>query len=243
MRRRRSPKVVWLPGTNANSLAGFLTSTLQVFDHNVTADPAHTGASVSTAFPVVQDGNGTDILGTDNLTLADIESSGYRLRRVVGKVYCSVLQQVGDRPSSVLCTAGLIILRVDEQTALPLQGQTSQQYNPENIRNGMDPWIWRRTWLLGNSQATNAPGDAFAVSTLGGSNRALGGNSDGPHLDQKTARIVSSEERLFFVASTTVVGAATLDQQGNDTQVQWAFDLRVLASMRTNQGNRRNASR
>lgn len=89
--------------------------------------------------------------------------------------------------------------------------------------------------LFNNLSTTGSP------TTVGPeSNMEMGSVADGPHVDQKTARIVSSEERLFLTVSATV-----LTGSGGEL-VTSAFvntDLRVLASMRTSSGNRGNASR
>jgi len=64
--------------------------------------------------------------------------------------------------------------------------------------------------------------------------------ADGPHIDQKTARTVSLEERLFLDVSVTNVDVGA---EGNDFSVNVVTDLRVLGSMRSGSGNRRNSSR
>lgn len=172
-------------------------------------------------------------------SLSDFEGSAYRLRRIVGKLWVGVeVEQFTTQPSLFVVTAGFIILRVDT-SGNPLS--SGNNYHPQILDSERDPWIWRRSWLLRNNIVRDN-----AFTNFGGFNRdvpsfngAYGSVADGPHVDAKTARIVSDEERLFLV-----VGFTTLDgAQETSGIVTWLADLRVLASMKTSSGNRRNASR
>lgn len=236
--RRRRPKVVWIPATNANSLdQANLRTGYQVFVLNLAGVIA--GAQVTGVIPLVLDGQSDDPLAPAT-SLADLENSSYRLRRVVGKIFAAVHQQAGDSPTAAIVTAGLIVLRSDALSGLPLAAVGN--YSLAEIANWDDPWIWRRSWILANRLATNAATQAFAVTAAGTTNFEIGGNADGPHVDQKTARVVGTEERLFLVVTASVIGSQT-DPQGPTMDISILTDLRVLGSMRTNQGNRRNASR
>lgn len=241
MRRKSKPRVVWLPCTNVNSLdEGFgpNTTTQLVTATIFTGGP---GSSTTLEMPVVQDGNQSDPLDPV-ASLSDIENSGYRLRRIVGKVYCFIAQTGAPTASLFAVTAGFIIRRTAENANTGANTGFSQanSLNPQSIDanrigNSMDPWIWRRTWLLANNGAGgtgfgDAPGQNFGAQ--------YPGPLEGPHVDQKTARIVGQEERLFLDVSV-------MDTLGTDVQTSIVVitDLRVLASMRTSVGNRRNASR
>lgn len=238
-RRTRGPKVAWLPNTNASSIDSNTTneSVYSIVQHDIGGD---IGAHVNSQHGVVIDGEGLDPLAA-GVTLADVEESGYRLRRIVGKLWCCYRQVALDTPVSVICTAGFIVLRVDPQTGLPA-GASTEFYYAGSIRQTADPWIWRRSWILTNTLATQAAPRTWTSARIpSASNLQLGGVLDGPHIDQKTARLVGPEERLFLVLNTTVL------EDGFDEQitgaVQWVWDLRVLGSMRSTMGNRRNASR
>lgn len=262
MRRRRKPRVVWLPQTNANSIGGGTEENTTVFQLKSITVPATsvTGASVTDEIPLVLDAQVS--FADTGASLSDIENSGYRLRRIVGKIWAQVAQtdpggdeaNLSKGPVSVIVTAGLIVRRTRTSTGASLAAALGQ-ISPATIENTGDPWIWRRSWILGN----NFINGNYADLTEGGSTFARvtqdpyppnnwitgwGGNADGPHVDQKTARIVSSEERLFLSLSTTV-----LQESGNppsdNVGITTAFitDLRVLGSLRTTSGNRRNASR
>lgn len=243
--RRRKPKVVWLPSDLNNRLniapaAATLdrqsNTILAIFTGNpLGADP------VAEEIPIVKDFSGagpSQVAGQDR-SLADIEESGYRLRRIVGKLVFLVQQVAEDAEAAsiVQVTAGFIVRRVREGiSTASLAAGGGPEINPAALGNVMDPWIWRRSWLLGNQLGLDPN-----VTVLPGSNAQYGGgNLDGPHVDAKTARIVGPEERLFL--SVTVEGLNG-QAQGAPAAVLMAGDLRVLASMRTNVGNRRNASR
>jgi len=72
-----------------------------------------------------------------------------------------------------------------------------------------------------------------------GPQRTTGPYFDGSHIDQKTARRVSNEERLFFVISTVNPGLSTTLAGGGT----FILDYRVVASPMRVSGNRGNASR
>lgn len=236
----RRPRVVWLPMDRSNRLGAagdasigtqhsFMGASLNV--------PGGTGSTVTETFAVVAD-NPTDIALTGGInTLSDVEQSSYRLRRIVGKIFVHCFQ-IDDQilPLSVIVTIGFIILRVNPQGAPLARAIDPGGYSTVSLDNNPDPWIWRRSWRLGNGPlALSTTGAAFWPET----NASLSSALDGPHIDAKTARIVGPEERLFMVATGTGI-------EGNSQgvlQVDIVTDLRVLASMRNNVGNRRNASR
>lgn len=240
MLRRKRPRVVWLPADRSNRLGVGADATIgtqpSIFEFRLTV--GNDGSPVVGAIPLVAD-NPTNIALAGGInTLADVESSAYRLRRIVGKIFVSA-RQASDPLlwSHAYITCGIIVLRVNDQGD-PLQNLGF--YDPAALDGVGDPWIWRRTYAIGNNAATLARGDidAFWPET----NITAGSAPDGPHVDQKTARVISSEERLFLV-----VGGIAEKPQGVQealgSVVVITGELRVLASMRSSQGNRRNASR
>lgn len=243
--RRRKPRVVWLPPDLENrvGIAPVPATLPNQSAHFITAQTGNAiGASPDvTVIPVVKDVDaGDDFLTSTPTTLSDIANSGYRLRRIVGKINVLCAQGVaadGLDPTLYQVTAGFIILRVRGGSS-PLD--TFGSYDPSAIGSSMDPWIWRRSWIVCDQEGaatinrnTRAPRSNFENYS--------GGNSDGPHCDQKTARLVGPEERLFFVQS--VQGLDGDPQAPNPGLLLTVGDVRVLASMRTSMGNRRNASR
>lgn len=239
--RRRRPRVVWLPPDRFNRWnvpagTGAVSGTdngIGEFFLDVVGGVG--GASATAVVPVVQDAQ-SEVTNIVSGSLADVEQSAYRLRRVVGKIFVSASQiaEVGLAPEIVV-TAGLIVLRSREAAGQIVPLADLGNYDTQALHNWADPWIWRRTWILGNIPQETAQ----AVTFWPESNAEYGSAVDGPHVDVKTARIVGPEERLYLVVTGTV-------NQGNEqlsNRVRCIFDLRVLASMRSSQGNRRNASR
>lgn len=88
-------------------------------------------------------------------------------------------------------------------------------------------------FTAGQGRTQHAPHNNFALGN--------GSLYTGPHVDQKTARVVGPEERLFLDVTATVL----FDGAGAATTTGFLIhsNLRVLGSMRTQLGNRRNASR
>lgn len=253
MRRTRKPRVVWLPCTNSQSAATDLTSSWSIASVPIAAADGGSGDPASLIeVPIVQDGIQSDPLGA-NSSLADIENSGYRLRRIVGKLYVFIAQTQDAFAEDLWgVTAGFMVRKVDPATGGSLATAASATTNfdlidPSNIRNNGDPWIWQRSWMLSNYftglPLTPARDDtlAFMFHSGAGANYGRhypGGNAEGPHVDQKTARIVGPEERLFLN-----VAAQPIITDGIDTSLVIIYNFRVLASMRSNIGNRRNATR
>lgn len=231
----RRPRVVWLPNTLEFAVGPDANqSTYGTVIHDLVAPIA--GDAVVSTHALVNDAPADPLLLTN--TLADIEQSSYRLRRIVGKIWVGCRQSVAGPfgPTTVIATAGFIVLRVDANGA-PLAG-TPQPYGPNIIDTDDSPWIWRRSWIVAD-RASDVSG-AFLSGVLGSTNAYIGGVADGPHVDAKTARIVGHDERLFLVLSSTALIAGS---EGIITQLRWVWDPRVLVSMRTTSGNRRNASR
>jgi len=238
--RKRKPRVVWLPLDAGNSPTNVATSGWQVGGGG-SLSVSGLAPTAAKEFPLVIDQPADPAVST----LSDLENSGYRLRRVVGKIF--VVGDDLDEESGIAAigvTAGLIIRRVDQTgTSLAAQlGVNQAQASPSEIENWTDPWLWRRSWFLNN------PSIGFGVTLVQPiglppwHNILQGSALDGPHVDAKTARIVGPEERLFLdISVTALVGADGQSELTNETTVFW--DLRVLGSMKTSTGNRRNASR
>lgn len=266
-RRRRKQRVLWLPnvgtpewGSAAGEPAGFNPSYL---DFNL-AFTLGGGRVPTFEFVLFQDGPGSESFQLPPASPNEWEARGlntmlewgYRLRRIVGKLHISAGTPVQDQTqvaveqAGVICTAGIIVRRIDQQLpnqSLALTAGDITTDSPENIR---DPWIWRRSWPILNAQvglvagsdptgATQAADMVLSGSMYGPSEG--GSVLDGPHVDAKTARIIGPEERVFLnltFRERFLTGPAPIDW---DCSV--FFDYRGLASLRSSSGNRRNATR
>lgn len=247
MRRRNKPKVVWLPQTNTNSLDDLSRSSIGFFA--LTVNHQNLGNTNTVEAPIVLDGISSSPLDPTS-SLSDIEDSGYRLRRICGNIWVECAQSATDNVAvQIVVSAGFIIRRTNSQTGLSLAGTGgAANIALDDIENSMDPWIWRRSWILDNvGTLGNGPVGEDALQNITSScktnfGRDAGTLNTGPFVDQKTARIVGPEERLFLDVQATVLlpNAVAGD---TDTAIAVIHNLRVLASMRTSVGNRRNASR
>lgn len=237
MARRKAPRVLWLPQDTTNSVGGAGA----VYQRQTLIISGPEGSFSVTELPLVID-RAEDALALTT-SLADVGSSGYRLRRVVGKIWVAATPVVGDTPVAVAVTAGIIVRATgDNPASLAFLTGNADTLSPGQIVNTEDPWVWRRSWLLGNQLATGAPGTPIPFPPLGFAGQ-YGGVADGPHVDQKTARIVGSEQRLFLNVSATVIVPGDNPQAQGELNIFILTDLRVLGSLRTTTGNRRNASR
>lgn len=243
-RRRRGPRVVWLPVDLNNRLGAPSPATAFIdsahFQFTLSGNPS--GVTPDTAVvPLVKDDTTTGAqLNTDS-TIADIASSGYRLRRIVGKIVFIAGQGValnGNDPTIYQITAGIIVLKTDVTGVNA--AQAAGVYSPEILNSVADPWIWRRSWILSDQLGAQNVG-SLSIAPRSNIENYAGGNSDGSHIDQKTARTVGDEERLFLVATCRGLDGQPAGQ--NIGAIIAVCDLRMLGSIRTNMGNRGNASR
>lgn len=243
MRRRNRPRVTWLPNDLNNRLGVAPVAASSPIDSS-TFIIASTGPALGVApdvqiIPLVKDDN-TDDVASAQATLSDLENSGYRLRRIVGKIQVFCAQNTAADaadPTMFVVTAGIIVLKCSDGVTPNI---AAAAINPATLQTAEDPWIWRRQWVLSDEVGGQALGrNLFAprsnIETYGA------GSMDGPHVDQKTARVINQDERLFLVIS--VAGADGSAQAPNPGLLLTLGELRYLATMRTTVGNRRNASR
>lgn len=247
--RRRKPRVVWLPPTG-QQINGGLTAGEQYsggfFVGKVVLGGNH---NPTISFPLVTDNPSPNLsqalsVWRSGALTEDLEF-GYRLRRIVGKIHVGTQHDETSNPSTrsnfISVTAGIIVRRVDD-----IGNAVATDVSTQDIQNNRDPWIWRRNWLLGTQHFLLDPDPMSSFNLLPTNNVTAygGGNHDAAHLDQKTARRVGPEERLFLDVSL-VSGLQLVGQDEADETINFAchYDMRFLASPYTAAGNRRNASR
>lgn len=260
--RRRRQRVVWLPNIGSPAYSAGQTSigdSPSAIDSVVTVTIG--GGRIPTLeFPLFQDnppdlttqtGNAGNAAAFAREEINDMVEWGYRLRRIVGKLHIQVATPAGaSAPTFETCglrvTAGIIVRRVDPTTGLAVA--TAGQSNPSCIDTVRDPWIWRRAWTLSNAQLDHAQltfpralDTEAAILACPSSTTGYGSVLDGPHVDAKTARVVGPEERVFL--DVAIRQAFADDGVPTDWDICTYFDYRGLATLRANQGNRRNASR
>lgn len=254
-RFRRRPRVVWLypTGTPQDGIAnGFENPGLIVFQTAVTVG---SGAQPTFEIPLVVDNDpertfaGAPLSVLQDAGLNQAIQYGYKIRRIVGHIHVTA-QYTNDQQTQltgVAATAALMVRRVESDTGTAIA--PGIDVHPALIQNFPDPWIWRRTWVLSGLPNENLKGNDNAIQIAGDWHRFPEANSfygdvrSGPHVDAKTSRIVGPEERLFL--DLGIIGLPLDRDPGvqEEVRITSVIDLRVLASIRTNTGNRRNASR
>jgi len=151
----------------------------------------------------------------DQTVMGDVIGNEYFLDRIVGKIHLQTL--AGDSLAPVLVGAGFFVAQADDVTkSIPIGSATALEersnYCPIEADTVREPWIWRRTWILGAQGNTFyeglAVGDPIGTDTAFGwpnSNSQYGSVLDGPHIDAKTKRRVGQEDRLWFAVATSYI--------------------------------------
>lgn len=272
MRRRRfKRRLTWFPpiGTKFSIGDEIRNTGLVTFQVNVLAN----GDINQIELPLTFDFGTEEIQRFANenvpaITLADLQGSGWQLRRLVGKIHATYqpiteidFVKNGQDNGSPGCyfAAGFMVRKVSGQAS-----NTAGNVNVLDADDYDDPWIWRRGWVLGQStnngiagsydqtavaanhtnRAVGARGfgQQIAFSNFPATNAEYGSVMDGPHVDQKTNRIIGADERLFLHLTTKALPIQPQANYTADTSVIGVFDLRMLGNLRRIT-NRRNASR
>lgn len=244
--KRRKQNVVWLPPDTTHGIelasnnlssptAPAVMSALLTVPVN-----ASPGTYVVGTFPVVGDwANDEGILVNEasGFTLSDLYKSGYRLRRICGQFWAAWINQVdadADAPCNVMVTMAFQVMQTNDNGD-PADAEAGIPDIYETTRN---PWIFRRSWILTN-YAQNPTGPKLGVITTG---NAAFNVREGTFFDQKTARTVGRDQRLFMCVQVTPldgdpVGAA-------EQQIKFWWNFRMLGSLfKVSASNRHHSSR
>lgn len=254
-RRRRKPRVQWLPEPGTQLVQNGVDP-LAVFGNPAAIEfllvsapgvPTTVAAPLVTDNPVSETFAGSTVAVLQKAGLNQTEAFGYKLIRIVGDIFIGVSQNntQAAKPPGLLAQAGLIIRRVDEDghpTA------AAQEQDVGALNNVADPWIWQRNWVLNPLEPQVVSGErALSALTRFPATNVGYGTKHHIAIDQKTARRVGPEERLFF---NMTIWQLPLDQSDiggvNSDDVLNCYVVlpyRVLGTVYTNSGNRRNASR
>lgn len=267
-RRRRKARPLWFPPLGTPFTVGDDTTVFGgvTFSLVVPGDGSINFTEIPLTFDFGQEAILADAQNQDRIpTLADLQSSAWRLRRAVGKVFATyhihnsgLADPQQNQYPAVAFAAGLMVRKVNEFSA------AVTNVDPVNRDDYDDPWIWRRMWLLGQNTApsryqsdvqfrlANLPitsltpptgNDEFAAyARFPNSTAHYGSVMDGPHVDAKTNRLIGPEDRLFL--SLAVKGMPIQPDQGlaDGNGVFGLFDFRYLGFL-ARASNRRNASR
>jgi len=222
-RRRKGPRASWFP-LNGTFFNAELNETWYENVLLFTSGAEEEGDTTQVAIPVTLDST-PDINTETDLVLGDyVQGQDWLCERVVGKVWGAHDYDSSARVSGSIFCAALAVLPVDsvnpDQPAID-----EQEWNPLFTQNAQQPWLWRRTWRLSNTQSQVPGGDNFPASTAN-----YGSVADGGHLDTKgVKRRISKEQRLFVIFAAAV--ARVQQGQTGGTGIQYGYDFRILGRM------------
>lgn len=239
MRRRRT-KGTWLPnvGTAINEEETYQG---RQFTLTLVAGPNNSATAISPLTFDVEFGEDADPSTTTSM--ADVIGRDYVLQRIVGKLFLErqVAASAGIDPSAaVLVGAGFFVARqndsgsgggVDTPIGSASAIERRDNYSVLDADNVREPWIWRRTWILGvGQQKSNVVAGLFEAGNYPCSNVYYGSVADGPHIDSKVKRRIGQDNRLWFGVSAMpypagAAVAANIVVRGN-------LDYRLFGSIR-----------
>lgn len=261
MRRKRRQKLTWFPTIGTANVAEGAQGNSPAREFSIVVPAA--GTTNTLISPVT-----FDVPGEDNLL--DPEAAGqleaalgqeYLIKRIVGKLFLSRTSGAGTIDElnvaeipSLLVGAGFFVARAgdsdtadtaDQPIGTSSLAQVNNNYSPLNEGTIRAPWMWRRTWILGNRAIINQM-QVIASLNGGGNNLQPGENGaqfpdtnalygsvlDGPHFDIKSARRVRQDERLWFVVSVQNLPIGNATGSGNTSIVHGLLDFRILGALR-----------
>jgi len=251
MRRKRRTKYTWLPnfGTGTPVGGNNYEGNMRFGQLLVKRDAApYVGiiAVLPDAPPENFDGSSTNLSNAIN--------SEYVLRRIVGKLFVTYRQSnedwtlgsVAPIPQGAIVTAGFFVARASDVSqadpeAYPVgfvDGNSVADFNnysPQARDTVREPWIWRRTWLLGNNMDKSLTDPTLVGQNPGyaafpSCNMKYGSVADGPHIDAKTIRRVGNDERLFFAMATQSINATSTPPDNG--AIDYVLDVRYLGALR-----------
>lgn len=252
MRRKRRSKGTWLPTIGSVAFESEPDIVFSGRAFRLDLDPGTTIVSAIT--PITYDlPVDIDDTGTADATMADVVGSEYILRRIVGKCF-AVRQNAfdgngADPGPAVLFGAGFFVARANDDASgggpdTPIGSATlaerESNYSPLDVDTIREPWIWRRTWLLGRSTypgfgAPPAGPVAVAATALDGcpsSTMLYGSVMDGPHIDSKSIRRVSQDERLWFIVSAAAFPLGVDPDPTGEVSIRGYLDYRLFGQIR-----------
>lgn len=184
--------------------------------------------------------------------LSDLIGSEYVLRRIVGDCFVSrdITFNSGASAAAVLVRAGFFVARQADSTQgenLPIGANTDaelrENYSPSNVATIREPWIWRKTWILGNNGRTPAGGDPVidGLNRHPATNTQYNGAMSNSRIDAKTLRRVGQDDRLWFAITARAVSTVWTGEGANPftaeinttgTVVKALLDYRLFGSLR-----------
>jgi len=250
MARRRRRRYTWFPNLGTGSANNVSDLAGRQITLNVPVGGSSNSILVALTFDFPQETVQAGITGAT--PLADFIGNEYIIERIVGNMFYS-LSSAADNPlnsgAGVLVTAGLFVARADDTNPdIPI-GSTApldelHNYSPQFTDNIREPWMFRRTWILGHQfPVQNITGKAPVDTGVGTipnsatlyaypqSNVFYGTAVGGPFVDVKSSRRVGADERLFWVTSAQNFPVDAVQTAGSIINLTGYFDYRILGTL------------
>jgi len=256
MRRRRA-RGTWFPiiGTGKSTAVAAAVRSFEGTFGLASADPFTLISPVT--FDAPQEGGTLD----NDDSLSDVIGSEYILQRIVGKAYVSRTATLdvngNDNNLAVLVGIGFFVARANDSASgggedTPIGSATAAErqdnYSVFGIKTVREPWIWRRTWILGTA-GTNRGITGVAnshvssvvslnedprnvVANYPASTALYGSVADGPHIDSRVKRRVSQDNRLFLAVTAQPWPLGQETDAALDMQISGGVELRIFGSLR-----------
>lgn len=217
-RRKRRSRGTWFPTLGANLSIGGLTFAPNgirfAFGPGIAPGLNLSISQLTFDQPVEPIG----VAATNTIHLQDVIGNEWFLKRIVGKYTCWLVADPANDPAllqapPVGVALGFFVARADSNNENEPNGFSAlsaddayAQYSPWSQQTMREPWIFRRTWLLGGNtngtQYQNVGGTNFVFPStvnvgLPMANWMYGSTLDGPHLDIRTKRRISNDDRLW----------------------------------------------
>lgn len=229
-----------------NESDSFAFSDLRIPETIVPITGAAGGAQFG-PFPIIPDFTQEQATVTNDLaaSLHDrVTGNAWLLQRIVGKLHLNITSATLDSGTtdssvwkSVFLKFGLFVARTEDfdQNSADL---FADEASPCHVDNAMDPWIFQRSWILGNP-LHNAVANTFEPRRVlwpTNTSAVEGGLHCGSHIDTKSKRLISREHRLFGILEGRGWDPAILEMAPGTESAQPSFsgilDLRVYGSLR-----------
>lgn len=193
MRRRRN-RSTWFPILGFEvAESTFTTVDIRELSVNNNGVPSVT---VTTIINDIDRGSQNTITG---FSLRDqVEGQTCIIDRIVGKIVIErdALVVVPDEIATIIACAAIAVLPTDDD-GLGNPALTTADLDPLNPNNSANPWLWRRTWILGASGSDQVGGRGELPP-----HNLFGSVAEGSHVDTKgTHRAIRREERIFLIYS------------------------------------------
>lgn len=187
---------------------------------------------------------------SDTHGIADFIGNEYLVSRIVGQLFIERTVNYSGTPTGqtdwpgIYLTAGFFVARAEDGQnttgdSVPVgwdAGDAWREYSPQHAKNIRQPWMWRRSWILGTATMQPQPAvDApFSVGGNFGStfpvNNAMYGNMSDHRVDIKSKRRIHQDERLWFIVGAQPVQTALIATV--PTQINVQLDIRAFGQLR-----------